>query len=640
MILGWSPYSGAGEGPPKAAVNYLLGAAVQKRIGSAPETLRRDPPPELLIGNPTLTLMALNALRTKHRYSVATLSFDAGDIDAQAFNAGDPLSRRQIGQTLNLFFESAYCGIPPAARLHPLVGTHTHTGRLEVNILMPRAVWRAMASIASHNPHPPMQIQQKLWHHYLDTINGRFDWADPMAHDRRQLIKLPDWLTKMRREAERQGLSLPATGPEQVAALAKELWAKGNVPDREALINFMALGLGELGVRVHKVNDKSVRFESIKTGEHFRVGGLLFSFCFSLANPAMTMSAEELARLRRRDLETAPARLLEALRRRARGNSERFGFQTCPVPEPLEILAQPGLELPPCHPATTGDRLVRYAQPIGAAAHAAVRTEPRASGNADRGVGSPRPAARNRTGGADDHARLLGHAAKAAGLFAGIRRYLSQILSAWRRRQASLLLATRLAAQTTRQWHELGNRLETLNEPIVAPFGMARTADRTAQADRADRTASGIAGARGDAGSLGTDRPICGRNHPGGGPGGTGGPSDGGRKTDTRSDQVDSSGVDGATTRHHHDTARPGANSPAAGRTPGRPEPLTRAQLICLAWQIARENEIEVLRLSFMRNGDQGWLRMESKGLTVLLDRHGQVAENDGDHDEWDLDRP
>ena len=48
MILGWSPYSGAGEGPPKAAVDYLLGAAVQKRIGSAPETLRRDPPPELL----------------------------------------------------------------------------------------------------------------------------------------------------------------------------------------------------------------------------------------------------------------------------------------------------------------------------------------------------------------------------------------------------------------------------------------------------------------------------------------------------------------------------------------------------------------------------------------------------------------
>lgn len=45
MILGWSPYSGAGEGPPKAAVDYLLGAAVQKRIGSAPETLRRDPPP-------------------------------------------------------------------------------------------------------------------------------------------------------------------------------------------------------------------------------------------------------------------------------------------------------------------------------------------------------------------------------------------------------------------------------------------------------------------------------------------------------------------------------------------------------------------------------------------------------------------
>ncbi|WP_423208928.1 hypothetical protein E2976_01950 (plasmid) [Paracoccus yeei] len=142
MLLTWSPHSG--DGPhvsPKAAVDYMLDPVVRKAIGDSPLDVLRDPVPELLLGDPDIFPLSLNALPFKHRYSVATLSFHAQDISVDAFNAGDPVLRQRIGQALRLFFDVAWAGIPHESRIPPLVGTHTHTGRLEVNIMLARAVW-------------------------------------------------------------------------------------------------------------------------------------------------------------------------------------------------------------------------------------------------------------------------------------------------------------------------------------------------------------------------------------------------------------------------------------------------------------------------------------------------------------------
>ena len=146
MIGGWSPHTGtAGNDSPRAVIYYLMARDVSKTLGAWRTRVTRDPAPELLIGDPQACLHTLRALRTKHRYSVATLSFTVEDIPVGEFNAGDPDLRSRVDRMLQLFFEVAYAGLPREARLHPLVGTHTHTGRLKVNILMPRAIWRSIA---------------------------------------------------------------------------------------------------------------------------------------------------------------------------------------------------------------------------------------------------------------------------------------------------------------------------------------------------------------------------------------------------------------------------------------------------------------------------------------------------------------
>ena len=141
MMLTWSPHSGdRPDTSPKIAVDYMLNSAVRKTIAEQPLSLQRDPQPELLLGDKDIFPLGLNALPFKHRYNFATLSFHEQDISVSAFNAGDPDSRQKIAQTLKLFFEIAWAGVPVSARMQPLVGTHTHTGRLEVNIMMARGI--------------------------------------------------------------------------------------------------------------------------------------------------------------------------------------------------------------------------------------------------------------------------------------------------------------------------------------------------------------------------------------------------------------------------------------------------------------------------------------------------------------------
>ena len=121
MIVGWSPHTGAtANASPRAAIKYQLSPEVSKKLGAWRGLVTRDPAPELLVGDPQASLVTLKALRTKHRYSVATLSFAREEIAVDRFNAGDPELRAQVAQTLTLFFEVAYAGLPPAARLHPL----------------------------------------------------------------------------------------------------------------------------------------------------------------------------------------------------------------------------------------------------------------------------------------------------------------------------------------------------------------------------------------------------------------------------------------------------------------------------------------------------------------------------------------
>ena len=112
----------------------------------------RTPAPELLLGHPGVVQSAIAALPFKASYRVALLSFDPSDVDVALFNDGDKIARQSVSGAIDLFLELAFAGLPRACRPPVFAGTHTHTGRLEINIVMPRFVRAETGKLRSYNP--------------------------------------------------------------------------------------------------------------------------------------------------------------------------------------------------------------------------------------------------------------------------------------------------------------------------------------------------------------------------------------------------------------------------------------------------------------------------------------------------------
>ncbi|MFV2052976.1 hypothetical protein [Aliiroseovarius sp. YM-037] len=157
----------------------MLAEGVEKDIGAGKVIERRNPAPELLSGQPMVFQGALAGLSFKKKYRVVTLSFHRDDIDVAAFNSGDPVLRQQVAAAVELVFETAFAGVPLEARPPHLVTTHTHLGRLEVNIAVPRFVLSPEGKIRSINPHPmqrgcpPEQIVFRLVRKLLNVGPGK-----------------------------------------------------------------------------------------------------------------------------------------------------------------------------------------------------------------------------------------------------------------------------------------------------------------------------------------------------------------------------------------------------------------------------------------------------------------------------------
>ena len=124
--------------------------------------------------------------------------------------------------SLQLVFALAWAGVPSRARPAHYATTHTHTGRLEVNVALPLALIRADGRMMSHNPHPPGDAQRSLrdWTALQDLLNHRFGWADPLDPARRRLVVLPDLVRKRTAEMRRAGIE-PGADPR--TALAEDL---------------------------------------------------------------------------------------------------------------------------------------------------------------------------------------------------------------------------------------------------------------------------------------------------------------------------------------------------------------------------------------------------------------------------------
>ncbi len=204
MLIGWSKHQVSDD--PLQPSKYMLDVAVEKEFADGRRLEVRTPVPELLVGHPAVFQASLKVAKTVLRYRVATMSFAAEDIDVEAFNSGDVESRKAISIAIDLFLEMAFAGIPIDHRPPVLVGTHTHTGRLEINIAIPRYVIHAYGKVRSFNPHPPSSNgRTDFWDSSGDFLNNEFEWANPRAAGQASQIKGPDWAEKRVAAADRVG---------------------------------------------------------------------------------------------------------------------------------------------------------------------------------------------------------------------------------------------------------------------------------------------------------------------------------------------------------------------------------------------------------------------------------------------------
>lgn len=204
MLITLSDHGREG-GDGAALTRYLDAPTVTKRVGGTAVEVPRDPAPEVLMGDPRPLRRAIAAGPFRRRYASLVLSFAAGDVDAAAFDAGDPVLRRTIDRTLRLVLEVLFAGLPRRHRPPAYATTHTHTGRLEINLAAACTIHDARGRARAFNPRPPRAGGRAMWDALQDALNGLHGWADPHDPRRARALAPPDWLAKATAEAERHG---------------------------------------------------------------------------------------------------------------------------------------------------------------------------------------------------------------------------------------------------------------------------------------------------------------------------------------------------------------------------------------------------------------------------------------------------
>lgn len=600
-----------------AAIRYLIAQRVTKDMNGQRLSVLRDPAPEVLISDPRLVLAAMKLLETTHRYSVATLSFDRSDIDVVAFNAGDAATRMQVGQTLNLFFHVAYAGLPQRACLHPLVGTHTHTGRLEVNIMLPRAVLKADGNPRAYNANPPGKVSRGLWDSFRDTANGRFGWADPLSPLRKRDFAMPDRQLKQRREAERNGNDPGADMRDRIIEIAAAHLDYTRIFSREMLLDAIAPELSELGIRVKRKNLRTTTFTGPGLERDIRLSGYAFSDLFREEDPRHSLSMGERLLERSDELRRAPSLLAVGMERRAALNRSRYSYPDTVLERPGDILSGPGLSLPACHQghlALSGalfrQRFKRTASHIWTERDgetAPWSKEVRMSSDLD--IHRPPLSADARSAGANKITRRIGE------LF---RRLLGRLIE----RQASHLLAKSLLRLDQARWRSLEKRLELLNEREKGSAGEMGGARSGHQApDRADRPFGNAFDAGEKSGSLGPDRAVYRPDPARGGPDGSRGNGAGGRSGNAAESEANRNAHPGTGTRHFGNEKRHVKGVDGAGPAAGNVTELpTRAELIRRVGEAAAQRGQPMPRVSFVVYQGQEMLRGQTTDGHFLYD--------------------
>lgn len=345
MMMKW--YKVASDDPYAMRLSrYFLAELAPLKFGGE-GLFVRAPAPELLVGSPSATLAAIAQQTYQNRFAAVTLSFSPDEIDVLKFNQGGT-SRPVVAHAIDMFLECVFPGIPVAARPPVMIGTHVHTGRLELNIIIPKAVLTANG-YRSYNPSPPGTKTQMRWDLVAAFLCAAFDWRDPNDPLNRRLVTHPDWVLKRRAEQIRAGTFDEIELRWMIERSAMKAYQDG-ADCRDQLLAELSPTLEAHRYHIAATTSRSVSFkpDSGTKGETIIVKGLLF--CSGHFLDAIGSYGAELDPNARR--QSLGADLASALAATAQRNRVRFDFDAAaaPDPDPLALLNRPPRPLPPGHP--------------------------------------------------------------------------------------------------------------------------------------------------------------------------------------------------------------------------------------------------------------------------------------------------
>lgn len=239
---------------PGAMIQYLTDQTVVKETDTDKYRVFRSPAPETIYGEARRTRDFLSRVPFTRKFSTFIMSADKSDFDVSAFNSG--LRREEAGKMIALMLDAAYAGIPTSCRPPIFANTHSHIGRLEINVVLPLAATSSQRALRSFNPFPPRERYRRLKYLLQDTLNYNFKLVDPLCPLRTKLMSLPDWLQKERAESIRRENSADALLNVLDPLLAQaEL---GLLDGRKDLFDCMEMLFPEIGYLIDKVTPSSV----------------------------------------------------------------------------------------------------------------------------------------------------------------------------------------------------------------------------------------------------------------------------------------------------------------------------------------------------------------------------------------------
>lgn len=331
MLMSFSKYAKDPEGPSaQDAVEYPSAHAVPKPTFRGIVMVRRDPVPEILMGDPALARAAIRMAPGQLKYRSAVMTFAAEDVDVAAFNAGDPSARGAVDLAVGLWTEIAFAGVPDQCRPPVFATTHTHLGRLEVNLLAPRWISRSDGPLRSFNIDPPGPASRAMWDAFEDLLNHRFGWADPRDPARRRLVQAPDWYMKQQKTAKRAGDIWTADLRSHLVTELSAAASAGHLCNRATVLDHVQGLCQRHGLVLHGIGPDymTIGTPDAPAAQRIRLTGRMFAEDFAGAG----VVPPEVVAARVAEVATANTRLESAWHKRALFNVSRYGLGAWPEP--------------------------------------------------------------------------------------------------------------------------------------------------------------------------------------------------------------------------------------------------------------------------------------------------------------------